>query len=341
MATFYIDTSHHDRDRRGSNLDWAQIMAATSPVMVTKVTEGDPGSIASTDPYGVQAIKDARAAGAAMYGGYHVPRHGDQASTFRQVDFLRRQLDLAGANWAMLDSEPFSELGSNWPRLSDIQRFDDRWNALDERVLAHYLPHSFWNDHLGQPSLTSLRGPLVASNYGDNVALAPAALYLHRGGDNTSGWNSYGGKTVAILQFGSQCRVPGASAGSDINAFRGTVAQLISLLQGKVDTLALPDSYALALAWRVEAIINGRDKVLDGPSKGEVNKLAGQMNKFSTDLATLTAKVDAGEPATLSDADRAAISAAILAGLDMTALAAAVADTVMARITALRFGVQG
>lgn len=338
MTTFYVDTSHHDRDRRGSSLDWAAILAATSPIMITKLTEGDPGSVASTDPYGVQALRDARAAGATMRGGYHVPRHGDQASTFRQVDFFRRQLDLGGANWAMLDSEPFDELGTNWPRFSDIVRFDDRWHALEDRVLVHYLPRWFWEqDRFGRPALTGLRGPLVCSDYADNAAFSPSALYVHCGGNSSSGWAAYGGRPVDIFQFGSRCRVPGASTTTDINAYRGTVPQLISLLQGKVGSMpTLTDEDALAEAWRVEALAHNRTTVLGGPLKGEAVETVVRINKISTDLATLAGKTST---VTLSADDRAAIAAAVLAGLNMTALAETLADTIMARISTLHFGV--
>lgn len=341
MTTFYVDVSHHDRDRRGSALNWTQILPATSFIMMAKMTEGDPASSASTDPYGVQALRDARTAGAVMRGGYHVPRHGDQASTFRQVDFFRRQLDLAGGNWAMLDSEPFDELGTNWPRLSDIQRFDDRWHALDDRVLTHYLPHWFWEQRLGKASLAGLRGPLVASDYGSNLSMTPSALYRNRGGDTSPAWTAYGGKSVSVFQYGSRCQIPGASLGTDINAFRGTQAQLITLLQG--GPAMCMEAHDLLSDGRTSvnaALLETHARVGDIYA-GRLPALVNQLTGLSGKVDLVAAKVGSGSSVTLTEEDRATIIAGVLAGLNMTDLAQSLADAVVAKVSALRFGVQG
>ncbi len=182
----------------------------------------------------------------------------------------------------------------------------------------------------------------MCANYGDNMMLPPQALYLHRGGDSCVGWAPYGGKSVGMLQFGSQCRVPGASLGTDINAYRGTVPQLISLLGGKGNGMATdPENQKQndVEAWRVEAITHLHPTVTGGPAKGEPVEVVTALAKIGTDVTSIISKLDAGT--TLDDADRAAIAAAVLAGLDMAALANAVADTVVAKISALRFGVVG
>ncbi|MEU3452192.1 hypothetical protein ABZ671_00915 [Micromonospora sp. NPDC006766] len=236
MTTLYADLSHHDWGRAKGELDWAAIRKATSPVLCLRVTYGDPNGFNPASPHAAEMARGAKAAGFDTIGGYHNLIKGDQASTNRQVDYLRRALDGAGAVWAMLDVERYPELVANglWPRWDDVRRFVDRWHAVDKRVLAVYLPQWIWSGHLGKPDLRGLRGPLVASNYGTNPASSPSGVYSARGGDSGPGWAAYGGVTPSIWQYGSNINCPGASKQTDVNAFRGSLAQLRALLTGPV-----------------------------------------------------------------------------------------------------------
>jgi hypothetical protein len=239
MTTSIVDVSHHDRDRLGHDLDWARILPATSPAMIAKLTEGDPGGYWFIDPYGTRACVQAAAEGAQLRVGYHCLSRGDQASINRQVDGLRRQLDAAGAGAAMADIEPFQELVDRgiWPRWIDVQRLHDRWYAVEDRCLSWYIPHWFWErtpvqTGLGSPDLTQLRGPLISSDYGANYATNPAVLYAKRGGDAGPGWDPYGGRTPDLWQAGSRCMLPGASSTTDISFYRGTAPELVATLTG-------------------------------------------------------------------------------------------------------------
>lgn len=239
MTVTFVDTSHHNYDDKGSALDWRAILLATSPAMMCKQTEGDPAGYHFADPYRTVALKTAAAAGATLRGGYHCPIHGDQASINRQVDYFRASLDAGDSNWAMLDVEPFDELGANWPRWTDVLRFSDRWHQVEQRALAGYIPRWYWardpkqpDGGLGKPDLTQFPGPLISSSYGDNAAMAPAPLYVHAGGDNGAGWGSYGNRIADIWQYGSRAKVAGSSGETDINAYRGSLAQLTKLLLG-------------------------------------------------------------------------------------------------------------
>ncbi|MEU5721955.1 hypothetical protein ABZ783_09030 [Micromonospora sp. NPDC047738] len=238
MAVIYADLSYHDWDRVKGEFDWAAVRRATSPVLCLRASYGDPQGFHPPSPHVADMARGAAGAGFDVIGGYHNLIRGDQASTNRQVDYLRSTLDGIGAVWAMLDVERYPELVANglWPRFDDVRRFVDRWHAVDQRVLAIYLPKWNWDGNLGRPDLRPLNAPLVASDYGSNPTGAPAAVYAQGGGDGGPGWAAYGGVTPSIWQYGSNVACPGASGQTDCNAYRGTLAQLRALLT-KDDTM--------------------------------------------------------------------------------------------------------
>lgn len=254
MTTLYVDLSQHDWNRCNGNIGWASIKAATSAAVCLRATYGDPGGTNYATLHFQQMAKDAKAAGFTLVGGYHNLIKGDQASINRQVDWLRSELDKAGSNWAMLDVERYEELVANglWPRWDDVQQFAARWAKVDDRVLAGYIPRWLWEGHLGKPDLRLFPGPLVSSNYGNNPDRTPKLAYVDRGGDASSGWAAYGGRTPEILQYGSNTNCPGASGQTDSNAFRGTFADLTKLLlKGNVMTISKEDLEAIREAvWK-------------------------------------------------------------------------------------------
>lgn len=229
---FTIDVSHHDWERRGGNLDWSAIRNAGIAGMCARATYGDPSGFNYPSYHFGEFARAANDVGMVLRGGYHNLVRGDQTSINRQVDWLRRELDAHDANWAMLDIERYAELVSAklWPRWDDVRRFDDRWAAVDDRVLVGYLPPWNWRNHLGQPDLRTFRGPLVASDYPLSTAEEYRRLYARCGGDNGRGWTSYGNRVSEGWQFSSRAKVPGAAAVCGINAWRMTFDQLHALL---------------------------------------------------------------------------------------------------------------
>ena len=229
---FTIDVSHHDWDRRGGNLDWSVIRNAGIAGMCARASYGDPSGFNYRSYHFGEFAHAARDAGMVLRGGYHNLIRGDQASINRQVDWLRQELDAYDANWAMLDIERYAELVSAnlWPRWDDVRRFDDRWAAVDDRVLVGYLPPWNWRNHLGKPDLRAFRGPLVASDYPLSTAGEYRQLYVRCGGDKGRGWTSYGNRVSEGWQFSSRAKVPGAAAACGINAWRMTFDQLHALL---------------------------------------------------------------------------------------------------------------
>jgi hypothetical protein len=242
-SRFTIDVSHHDWNSRGGNLDWTAVRDAGIAGMVARATYGDPAGFNYPSYHFGDFARGAKAAGIPLRGGYHNLIHGDQASINRQVDWLRQQLDAHDANWALLDIERYAELvaANLWPRWADVRRFDDRWAAVDDRVLVGYLPPWNWRNHLGKPDLRGFLGPLVSSDYPlDKTTDDFRRLYAHCGGDRGRGWTPYGNRVSEGWQFSSRAKVPGAAAYCGINAWRMTFDQLYALLVER-PKLIIPD----------------------------------------------------------------------------------------------------
>lgn len=156
----------------------------------------------------------------------------------------------------MLDFEP---AGSFRPTIAQGLAYVDAAHAAGLRLVLLYLPRWYWEE-LGRPDLTGFaaRGVhLVSSAYPGGTGSAPA-LYP---GDGAGGWQSYGGMTPAIYQYTNQASDGGQSM--DYNAFRGTVADLINLLNGDGDVALTPeDIQAVAAAvynyGREDITVNGQ-----------------------------------------------------------------------------------
>lgn len=241
MTTFYLDVSHYDVDRRGGPLDWVGITALGMPAVCVRATYGDPGVYAPTTRHFRALTAGAEAAGVGIRGGYHNLIGGDASSIARQVLFLRDELDAAGSNWAMLDVEPYAALRERGlvPGWEDVLEFAAQWRLASRIPLAFYIARWVWDGYLGRPDLRKLGGPLVSARYIMGATPGPAGdLYAGSGGDTGAGWEPYGGVVPDIWQFTSSAQVLGASAFSDVNAFRGTAAELRALLVRDGGTVA-------------------------------------------------------------------------------------------------------
>lgn len=324
MTIFTVDVSHHDSDRRGAPLDWSKIRASGIVAMCAKLTEGDPEGYDYTDPTGPTNVRNAKAAGFTLVGGYHCLSRGDSAGIARQVGWFRAKLATAGANWAMLDVEPFQELKDRGiaPRMSDVTAFVSRWRAVTGRPLAVYLPKWYWSQ-LGSPSLAGLT--IVSSDYGDNADGTYLDLYRSRGGDTGRGWGAYGGVTPAIWQYSSNANVPGASGRTDVNAYCGSLEALTALLTGDDMSLtAAEHANLVATDERVRvALIQGLDSFDDdGLGKGVKPWIVGAVKGLLADVAEMKAR-PAVQPAPV---DAAAIKAVLLDPEVLAAIGKAVLD---------------
>lgn len=135
----------------------------------------------------------------------------------------------------MLDFEP---AGSFNPTLAQAVAYIKAAQAVGLRLLLVYLPHWYWQQ-LGGPDLSELAAlgvHLVSSAYPGGTG-SPTSIYP---GDGAAGWQSYGGMTPLLYQFTNQASDGGQPL--DYNAFRGTVAELQTILGG--DDMALTQADA-------------------------------------------------------------------------------------------------
>jgi peptidoglycan hydrolase-like protein with peptidoglycan-binding domain len=197
MTIFYPDISGW----QGGSVDLAGVPAACA-----KVTEGT----GFTSPaYAEQKAEAARSG--AFFFAYHFLRRGDAQG---QAAYCHARV---GATPLMLDFEP---TGSSAPNLTDAAAFITAYRKAGGTCWLAYLPHWYWLQ-LGAPDLKPLRDLgmlLVSSAYPGGYP-----------GDHGSGWDSYGGMNPTIWQYTASQALHGQRV--DYNAYRGTLAQLESLVR--------------------------------------------------------------------------------------------------------------
>lgn len=111
----------------------------------------------------------------------------------------------------MLDAELNTPTNSG-PNLQEITDFIDEYKSLGGMVFLLYLPYWYWRDHLGSPSLASLKAKGIHLH---------SSLYGYQYSDNGPGWVSYGDLDVAVWQYSDQIAYGGMKA-VDFNAFKGS-----------------------------------------------------------------------------------------------------------------------
>jgi len=187
----------------------------------------------------------------AMLGAYWVLYPGSPSA---RADAFLARLDSQCPGWRdgpfvlQADCEKWGGDSGTVPSRSEIEAFCDRLRAR----LPKLMPIVYGPKWVYGNGLAGLSYPLWASSY---VSGSGAASKLYPG-DNASGWNSYSGQVPAVLQFTSSATIAGQTT-CDANAFRGTLAQLQSMLapgwapQEVEDTMSAADAkqgYADALA---------------------------------------------------------------------------------------------
>lgn len=234
--------------------------AGPYPALVAKATEGTTFTDKLYAGFKAQAVGKPFAA-------YHWLNTADLQAQAEHAH------SVIGSTPVMWDCEA---AGATVPRILDIT---SRYRALGGVATLVYLPHWFWQN-LGSPDLRPLAAAglsLVSSNY---------TTYS----DTGPGWNPYGGVTPAIWQY--------TSTPVDMNAFKGTVAELAALFAGTHaggDDVALSDADAQALIYRVHAITNDLPEVAAGVP-GEENKLHDRLNAIDAQLAQIKAAIAAIKP---------------------------------------------
>lgn len=192
------------------------------------------------DPVFHSHLADAEQAGMLISTYWYLRAPSEGTTIAQQVDVIDRQMGGRRDLPVWIDVESIDERFPPGDPRHYLLRGEDVWEAKRElerrgyRVPGVYSGAWYW-EHMpgGEPSMQGL-GSLWCSNYGlKNGAGEPRSLYAGEGGDRHPGWDyPLGDRKPDLLQFGSRGTVAGRP-NVDINAYRGSKAQLQALFTGK------------------------------------------------------------------------------------------------------------
>jgi GH25 family lysozyme M1 (1,4-beta-N-acetylmuramidase) len=146
-------------------------------------------------------------------GAYMFLEHNNGAA---QADYFASKAGNLDGFLVGVDAEPTQT--SNPVRLDMVQAVGRLRTLYPNALIWGYPPQWYW----GNTDL-SFFDELWASKYPTMNQGSPSSLYSHV---PASYWNSYGGKSVTMLQFTSAAIVPGLAGPVDCSAVRMTTAQL-------------------------------------------------------------------------------------------------------------------
>ena len=213
MTIFYPDLSHFNN-------------VNVEPDTVAVIAKASHGALFVDSAY--SRFKAQAAAVGAVFGAYHWLNHGNVQA---QARFCHNAV---GDVPVMVDAEDTDRNdGYAGPlTVDDITGFVDALRALGGRCNLVYLPHWYWQGHMGSPDLGPLRARgigLVSSNY-------------TRYSDDGPGWAGYGGLDPVAWQYTDELDYGGGTA--DFNAFRGPIEAFRALLYGG-STMSVSDDRLL------------------------------------------------------------------------------------------------
>ncbi len=229
MAIFGVDVSKH----QGSDLDWPKIKGSGIDFMIGRA------SLATTpDPMYATNLASARAAGIPVVGAYHFLYPADVVSPVEQAQLFVQQIGHADGLLTVLDVEKDRSPGGtvHEPGIGEVRAFATEFARLSgSHLLILYAPAWYWTGTIGNPPAASL-GPLHASRYvpvakdaaGASIRMTPQEAFAKV---PIAWWKaSHGGWTKAtILQFTSSGKVAGYGGPIDVNAFQGSLDDLVML----------------------------------------------------------------------------------------------------------------
>lgn len=220
-----------------------------------------------------EAMQRARSAGIPILGAYHVVRSPPNAAA--EVDYFLSYVNSAAPWWRDFPNWFWQVDLEKWPYdavpPAEGEQFADIIQQRTGRMAIIYASKGQYGNELAGTS-----HELWNANYGNNPVAEFKVAYAQRGGDSGPGWVQYSGKFPVFWQYGSRTTI-GRQPTCDANAYRGTLAQLVALIQG-VDVTAeqvwnyplpftQPDGtvetptaagvvlrYALYRAWRAEQL---------------------------------------------------------------------------------------
>lgn len=195
MTIFFPDVSNHNTVK----------IEPGTPALSAKATEGSTFTDAKYQQYKAQA----KAVGA-VFQAYHWLWSSSDAEVQHCFSVVGPDVPLH------LDSENTVVKNTVAMQLEFVRKY----RALGGTVQGTYLPHWYWEGHLGSPDLRPLENAglyLISSNY---------TAYS----DNGPGWDPYGGITPKQWQFSDHHSYGGSFV--DFSAFKGTAAEYKTLITG-------------------------------------------------------------------------------------------------------------
>ena len=205
-----------------------------TPIAMVKATQGT----GYTNP-DYNNAKARAAANGAYFCAYHFLTQGNGAA---QADHC---FSVVGKGTTLMLDWEFTP-GSN-PGVADAQAFLTRYWALGGTCVLNYLPHWYWQDNIGSPSLKWFADHgmvLVTSNYQGYS-------------DNGPGWTGYGGMVVGVWQYSATATFNGFHP-VDFNGYKGTVAEFEALTKGAP---MKPESFVLALGDSGPAVVYAQQRL--------------------------------------------------------------------------------
>lgn len=212
MTLFYPDVSNNNWSNTGQATYFlSQLIPEGFSAVVHKVSEGNYFA----DPYW-PAVRDWSHNNGLLCLGYHYVTGNDPAAQAWTWN------NNGGGPNAMFDWE------SNSGNLGNFWAVVNAFNNAGVNVSLGYCPHWYW-DEVGGGDFSRFAANgigLVSSAYPGGSGYA-YDIYNNGGGDQGQGWNSYGGGSPSAWQFTDRADIAGFNV--DVNAFRGTPAQLEQL----------------------------------------------------------------------------------------------------------------
>ena len=176
-------------------------------------------------------LADAESAGLLVSTYWYLRAPSEGSTIAQQVDVIAQQMGGRRDLGVWIDVESVAG-GRKLLTGADVWAAKRELEKRGYHVPGIYSGAWYWEQMPGgEPSMDGL-GYLWVSSYGRNRTGKPRALYDGDGGNAHPGWNyPLGNRKPDILQYGSRAQVAGHTV--DINAYKGTRAELAKIFAGK------------------------------------------------------------------------------------------------------------
>lgn len=241
MTLFIPDISHHQ-----AGIDIQALKTQGAAALIARVGQG-AGRRTNGQQYGTTQDREwarhrdeARRVGLPLVAYWYV---GNLITPDQNAQLAQAWVGDKGIPW-MIDHEDASGDGAFY--CATIEAF--RRRGL--RVILGYVPNWYWSGAMARADLRC-GPPLVNSRYSTATGSA-AGIYAAAGGDRGNGWVNFGGQTTLLWQFTNQAAIAGKAV--DMSAFRGTMADLLNLINGTTtrrnqDMLVLAQEQGSSRIW--------------------------------------------------------------------------------------------